>query len=65
MLTTLPGMGPQSLDAIRDMRGAAEEEDLPIVNDNQDDAMEWENVPNNLEDNEVFVQAARDLMDDR
>ena len=65
-----PGLGEQSISAIRDIQG--ETSALPLAAaDNeasgQDNAgeMDWEDVPLPEQENDVFTYAARELMDER
>ena len=52
------------MDALTDIQGpsSALPELLPDIQP-EDDDMEWETLPDDLQDNEVFTQAMRDLMD--
>lgn len=67
--TEVAGLGPESMNYIHDMQEFSMDTDSPLDNvapqlptEPQDDP-EWETVPNELADNEVFTQAARDLFD--
>ena len=65
--TEVAGLGPESMNYIRDMQEFPMDTDPPPDNiaqlptEPQDDP-EWETVPNEL-DNNVFTQTARDLFD--
>ena len=53
------------MNALADIQGPSSALPEPLLPDIQpeDDDMEWETLPDDLQDNEVFTQAMRDLMD--
>lgn len=66
--TELSGLGPNSMSYIRDMQDFPMDSDTPTDNTAQlpiepQDDLDWETLPHELAENEVFTQAARDLYD--
>jgi hypothetical protein len=60
----LTGLGEKSMDVLADIQGPSSTL-TEFITDIQpeDDNMEWETLPDDLQENDVFTHAMRDLID--